>query len=121
MQGTYLTHSFYHVGGDDADKATRVSFPFPVQLVYISAVCDANTSFVLDVGHANATADPDAYLDNKTVTGAVAPTVFDRADFVGGENIHIPANTVITVAIDHDGGEGTDGANMVVNLLFTEG
>ncbi len=121
MQGNRLVHSFYHAGGDDADKATQVTFPFPVQLVGISAICDATTSFILDVGYGGASPDADAYLDNKTVTGGTAPTVFDRSDFVGGENIHIPANTVITVAIDHDGGDGTDGTNMIVTLVFTEG
>lgn len=121
MQGTYLSHSFYHAGGDDADKATRVTFPFPVQLVYVTAVCDADTSFILDVGYGGASPDADAYLDGVTVTGATAPTVYDKDDFVGGQPIHIAANTIITVAIDHDGGDGTDGTNMIVNLLFTEG
>ncbi len=116
MQGTYLTHSFYHAGGDDADKATRVLFPFPVQLVNVAAVTDANTSFILDVG---TEADPDAYLDGVTV--AAGTTIYDKDDYVGGNPVHIDANTIIVVSIDHDGGDGTDGTNMIVNLLFTEG
>lgn len=120
MQGTYLPISLNYLDAALAANHTyRVSFPFPVQLVYVNAACADSTSFILDIGTA---ADTDAWLDGVTVTGAAATTTgFDRADFVGGEHPHIDANTEIVISIDYDGGAGGDAADVSLTVLFTEG
>ncbi len=102
-----------------ANFAYRFQAPFNLQLVKVSAACDASTSFVLDVGTA---ADSDAYLDGKTVTGAAATsTEYTRSDFVNGEYPKIADGDEVHVTVDYDGGGGTDGAGVSITLWLTEG
>jgi hypothetical protein len=93
--------------------------PCDLQLVKVSANCDVNTSFILDIGTEG---DVDAYLDAKTITGATATnTEKGKADFVGTEYPHIVDGTEVRVSIDYDGGAGTDAAGVSILLTFTEG
>lgn len=102
-----------------ADTFRRVQFPFPVQLVGVTATCDSSTSFILDVG---IELDPDSALDGVTVTGNDATqTSFGRTDFVGDEYPTFAANTSIRTTVDYDGGAGGDAANVNITLIFTEG
>jgi hypothetical protein len=102
-----------------ANDDHHIKFPFDVQLVGVNAACDNATSFILDIGTA---ADPDAYLDGVTVTGAADTTTsYGRADFVNGEYPHIAKNTEVLISVDYDGGAGNDAAGVAINLFFTEG
>ncbi len=93
--------------------------PCGMQLVHVSAICDASTSFILDVG---TTADPDAYLDAVTVTGhATDPSEFDQDDFVNGQYPVIAQGDQVQVSVDYDGGAGTDAADVRMVLTFLEG
>jgi len=117
MQGSLLNKHFAIDGTLTADAKRRFQAPFDLQLVRVNAGCDNATSFILDIG---SEADADAYLDGVTVTGAAATTtLYDQDDFVGGEFPVIPAGTEVAVAIDYDGGPGTDGAGVHVDLWFT--
>lgn len=120
MQGLYLPVSINYLDAAlAANQVHRFKFPFPVQLVYVSACAADTTSFILDIGSA---ADTDAYLDGVTVTGAAATTTaYTRADFVGAQFPHIAANTEIVISIDYDGGAGGDAADVSILALFTEG
>lgn len=102
-----------------ANATYRLSLPFPVTLEAVNAACADTTSFILDIGTA---ADPDAYLDGVTVTGAAATTTdFGRANFVGGEYPHIPAGTEWLVSVDYDGGAGGDASDVSVTLILSKG
>ena len=102
-----------------ANQTYRVRLPFGVTIEGVSAAAADTTSFILDIGTA---ADPDAYLDGVTVTGAAAATtLYGRSDFVNGEYPHIPAVTEILVSIDYDGGAGGDAADVSLTLILTEG
>lgn len=120
MQGTYIPICLNFLDAALAANATyRVAFPFPVQLVAVNAACADTTSFILDIGTA---ADPDAYLDGVTVTGAAATTTaYGRSDFVNGEFPHVAASTELLISIDYDGGAGGDASDVSVTVLFTEG
>ncbi len=102
-----------------ADYVRRFQLPVGATLVAVNAGADNSTSFILDIGSA---ADADAYLDGVTVTGAASTTtMYGRSDFVDGEYPHIAANGEVVVTIDYDGGAGTDGAGVHVDLYFREG
>ena len=95
--------------------------PFDMQLVKVSAICDASTSFILDIGE-NDTPDLDAYLDGVTVTGdATDGTEYTESDFVNDQHPHIAAGTDVIVSVDYDGGAGTAAANVSILLTFSEG
>jgi hypothetical protein len=102
-----------------ADAKFRFRAPIGMQLVGVGAACDNGTSFILDIGTA---ADPDAHLDEKTVTGATSTTtLFGRGDLPGGEFPHWVAGEEILVSIDFDGGAGGNAANVSIVLWLTEG
>lgn len=114
-----FTESVVVPGTLAADVSRVLVFPYPVQLVGVSGRTDNTTSFILDIG---TEADPDAYLDGVTITGAATgKTQFGRTDFVGDEYPHIPENTPIKVSVDFDGGAGGNSANVDVQLYFTQG
>lgn len=119
MLGTHIPFPILIPGTLAADVSFRFKAPIGMQLVGVGAGCDDTTSFILDVGTA---ADPDAYLDGKTVTGAAAmTTAFGQSDFVGGEFPHWTAGTEVLVSIDFDGAAGGDAANVSILLWLTEG
>jgi len=119
MQGNLFVISHFVAGTLSADAVKRMSFPFGVTLIGANAGCDNTTSFLLNFG---TVADPDAYIDDVTVTGAAATTTdVGTADLVDGEPMHIAANTELLLTIDYDGGAGGDSANVDVHLFFREG
>lgn len=119
MQGSHFTIPLFIPGTLTANAPLQFQAPFPFIIEKVSAACDASTSFILDIGTA---ADPDAYLDGKTVTGAAdTSTMYDEDDFVNAQHPHVPAGTEVTLDIDYDGGAGTDAANVTVILFCCEG
>lgn len=119
MLATHIPFPILIPGALAADAKFRFKAPIGMQLVGVNAACDNATSFILDIGTAD---DPDAWLDEKTVTGATATTtVFGRGDFAGGEFPHWAAGAEILVSIDFDGGAGGNAANVSIILWLTEG
>lgn len=119
MQGSYIHFGWFLVGSLDVpgDQFREFKAPFDMQLVYVSGNAANTTTCVVDIGTA---ADPDAYLDGVTLTGATAvPNEWVRADFVDGEYPVIPADTVVQITIDHDGGAGADVDDLNLDLWFT--
>ena len=119
MQGNHLLLPLNYLDAALAANQThRIRLPFAVTLVGVNAAAADATSFILDIGTA---ADPDAYLDGVTVTGAAATTtLYGLADFVGDEYPHIPANTEWLVSVDFDGGAGGDAADVSITLILAE-
>ncbi len=121
MQGNHLFLPIIIPGTLTADVEFEFKAPFDMQLVKVSANCDASTSFILDIGE-NDTPDTDAYLDGVTVTGhATDNTEYDLDDFVNDTYPRISDGDDVVVTIDYDGGAGTDAANVSILLVFTEG
>lgn len=119
MQGNHLLLPIIVPGTLTADVSFEFIAPFDMQLVKVSANCDADLTFILDIG---TTSDTDAYLDAKTVTGhATTSTEYDRDDFVDTQYPHITDGTHVVATIDYDGGAGDDSANISLLLVFTEG
>ena len=119
MQGNLFALPIHVPGTLTADVTFRFQAPFDMQLVKVTAGCDNALTFILDIGTA---ADPDAYLDAVTVTGATATTTeYDRTDFVDDQYPHISDGDEVVVTIDYDGGAGSDSANVSVVLWFYEG
>ena len=119
MQGSYLHFGWFLIGSMDTpgDQFREFTAPFDLQLVAISANAANTTTCVMDIGTA---ADPDAYLDGVTVTGATGvPTEYGQADFVGAQYPAIPKGTVVQITIDHDGGAGADVDDLNLDLWFT--
>ena len=117
MQGSLIHFGFKVDGTLTADNVRRFQAPVDLQLVKVNAGADNATSFILDIGTA---ADTDAYLDGVTVTGATSTTTdFGQTDFVDDEFPAIPDGTEVVITIDYDGGAGTDGAGVHVDLWFT--
>jgi hypothetical protein len=119
MQGNLFVMQLFIEGTLTGDVTRRFSLPVGATLIGANAGCDNATSFILDVGTA---ADADAYIDAATITGAAATTTdIAASDLVDGEPMHIDANTEVVITIDYDGGAGTDGAGINVDLFFREG
>lgn len=119
MQGNLFVMQLFIEGTLTADVTRRFSLPVGATLIGANAGCDNATSFILDVGTA---ADADAYIDGETITGAAATTTdLAASDLVDGAPMHIDAGTEVVITIDYDGGAGTDGAGIHVDLFFREG
>ena len=119
MQGNHLSVPIFVPGTLTADVHYEFIAPFDMQLERVSANCDNALTFILDIG---TTADTDAYLDAKTVTGAtVASTEYGLADFVDAAYPHIAKGTHVVATIDYDGGSGNDSAGVSLLLTFGEG
>jgi hypothetical protein len=119
MLSTHIPFPIMVPGVLAADAKFRFQAPIGLQLVGVGAACDNGTSFILDIGTA---ADPDAYLDEKTVTGATSTTtVFGRSDFPSSEFPHWAAGGEVLVSIDFDGGAGGNATNVSIVLWLTEG
>ena len=119
MQGLHFPVTIFVPGTLSANMHFEFKAPFDMTLLKVSANCDANTSFILDIG---TTANDDAYLDAVTVTGnATSSTEYDEDDFVNDQHPHIPAGTYVAATIDYDGGAGNDAAGVSLLLTFGEG
>lgn len=119
MQGSLVLVPIFVPGTLTANMHFEFASPSDLQLIEVSANCDANTSFILDIGE-NDTPDTDAYLDAATVTGhATANTKFTRTDFVGDQYPSIDKGDDVVVTIDYDGGDGNDAAGVSILLTFT--
>jgi hypothetical protein len=118
MQGTQFVVSQHITGTLAANVDMRFTFPFPVQLIAVSAVGSNANNGILDIGPST---DTDGYLDGKDIGDSQVPAVFDKDDFVGTEFPHIAANTVICASLDFDGAGGTAAHDYTLVMVFTEG
>jgi len=117
MQGSYIHMGIQYLGALTGNQFREFKAPFDMQLVKVSGNAANTTSCIIDIGTA---ADTDAYLDGVTLTGATAvPSDWVRADFVNGEYPAIPADTVVQINIDYDGGDGGDVDDLNLDLWFT--
>jgi hypothetical protein len=119
MQGNIFVLTKSVPGTLTANASMRFKFPFGATLIGANAYTDNALTFILDFGTA---ADPDAYIDEVTITGATGTTTeIAPSSFVDGAPVHIPAGTECLLSIDYDGGGGNDSANVDVHLFFREG
>ncbi len=121
MQGKHVLIPIIVPGTLTANVDYSFKAPFDMQLVKVSSITDASTTFILDICE-NDTPDLDAYLDGKTVTGhATVATEYGESDFVGAVFPHITKGTQVIASIDYDGGASSDSANVSILLTFAEG
>ena len=119
MQGTRFAVSYHTAGTLAANHSFIFKFPFPVQLISVSAAASNASSAILDVGYTGAL---EAYLLNMDVGDSnVAAIKDENSDFVGGEFPHIAAQTNIIATLDYDGASGTAAADFTLVMVFTEG
>ncbi len=118
MQGNRITYSYHTAGALAANHTFIFTLPFDAQLVHVSAVGSNANDGLIDIG---TPADPDLYLDNKSIGDSSAPAEFDRNDFVGGEFPHILAGTVVQASLDYDGAAGVATQNYTLVMTFMEG
>ena len=119
MQGNLFVMQLFIEGTLTGDVTRRFSLPVGATLIGANAGCDNATSFILDVGIAT---DTDSLIDAQTITGAAATTTdIEASSLVDGAPMHIDAGDEIVITIDYDGGAGTDGAGIHVDLFFREG
>lgn len=105
-----------HIGGTLTGTAARAfQLPFAAQLTAVQVSAAANTDSKLNLGTA---ADEDAYVDDVSLPASGATLVLRRGDFVGGQNIHLPAGSVVVAKVTKG---GTAAADVTVFLNFTEG
>ena len=117
MQGSMIHFGLYLDGTLLADTVREFKAPFDLQLVKVGGQAGNTTTGVIDIG---TVADPDAYLDGVTLTGATGvATLWGQSDFVDGEYPLIPADTQVQITIDYDGGGGGDIADVNLDLWFT--
>ena len=117
MQGSMIHFGWYLDGTLLADTVREFKAPFDLQLVRVGGQASNTTSCILDIGTA---ADPDAYLDGVTLTGATAvPTEYGQTDFVDDQYPVIAQGTVVQITVDYDGGGGGDVADLNLDLWFT--
>ena len=122
MQGTVFPIHFRVFGALTADEYFQFKAPFELQLIQVDGNAANTTTCIIDIG---TVADADAYLDNKTLTGATdTPTTWDRDDFVAdsngvGQYPAIPKDTVVEIAVDYDGGAGGNVDDLMLTLWFT--
>ena len=117
MQGSMIHFGLFLIGALTGDQFREFKAPFDLQLVRVSGNAANTTSCIIDIGTA---ADTDAYLDGVTLTGATAvPTNWVQSDFVDGQYPAIPADTVVQITIDFDGGDGGNVDDLNLELWFT--
>jgi hypothetical protein len=119
MQGTRVTYTYHTAGTLAANHSFVFTLPFDAQLVHVSAVGSNTNNGILDVGYTGAL---EAYVKDKDIgDGGVPGCVDDPSEFVGSNNPHIAAGTVIVATLDYDGASGTAAADFTLVLTFTEG
>ena len=117
MQGSMIHFGWFLKGALIADEVREFKAPFDMQLVKVGSQSANTTSCIIDIG---TVADPDAYLDEATLTGATGvASLLGQSDFVGGEFPAIPAGTQVQITIDFDGGGGGDVDDLNLDLWFT--
>lgn len=116
MQGSYFPFTFFFPGTLAANVTGYLTLPFPAQLVAVQAgASNAHSTAQVKLG---STTDDDAYLVLKDIGKSKSFKSFRRADFVGGQNVHFAAGSVIEYTIT----KGTTAAADVTLILWlTEG
>lgn len=119
MQGDHFTVSYHTAGTLAANHSFIFKFPFPVQLVGVSAAASNASSGILDVGYTGAL---EAYVANMDVGDSSVAAILDEpGDYEGDNYPHIAANVNIIATLDYDGAAGTAAADFTLVLTFTEG
>ena len=117
MQGSMIHFGWFLIGALTGDQVREFKAPFDMQLVKVGGQAANTTSCILDIG---TVADPDAYLDAVTITGATGvATLLGQSDFVDGEYPIIPADTQVQITVDFDGGAGGNVDDLNLDLWFT--
>lgn len=117
MQGSIFHFGFYFDGAMAADTVREFKAPFDMQLLKVGSQAGNTLTCILDIG---TVADPDAYLDGVTITGATGVAeLLGQSDFVDGQYPAIPADTQVQITIDFDGGSGGNVGDLNLDLWFT--
>ncbi len=118
MDGMRIVVPVHFHGTMAANGTFRWLTPCGLTLTHVSAAGSNTNTAEVKVGKSD---DDDAYMAAKDV-GDGAALGYDRADFVGGENPHIPAGTTVLVTVDYNGaGNTTAVADCSVVMTFLEG
>jgi len=117
MQGTYFPLSVFFPGTMGADVTGYLTVPFDAQLVAVQAgASNAHNKSEVKLG---TTADDDAWLVAKETGKSKAFALWKRKEFVGGQNLHFAAGSVIEFTVTK--GATTAAQNVTLILWFTEG
>lgn len=117
MQGSYFPLTVHFSGTMAADATGYLTVPFNAQLVAVQAgASNAHNKSEVKLG---TTTDDDAYLVAKETGKSKAFALWRRGDFVGGQNIHFAAGSVIEFTVTK--GATTAAQNVTLILWFTEG
>lgn len=118
MQGKHLLFTVHIPGTLAANITFHFKAPFDLQLVGVQAVATNDSDATLALGTTSSAA---AYLAAAVIGDSSVPVEKTKANFVGGQPIHIADGTVILGTLDFDGAGGTAAANVTITLIFTEG
>ena len=116
----------YHIPGTlAANVSIKFTVPFDCQLIHVSAVGSNANDGLLTIGDS---ADADEYLTSSSIGDSGTPVEFDHDDFVDADGNshnryypHIADGTIVAIALDFDGAEGTATDDFTIVLTFTEG
>ena len=116
----------FHVPGTlSADVSIKWTAPCDCQLLHVSAVGSNENNGLITVGDS---ADADEYVQSSSIGDSGTPVDFDYDDFYdsGGSQPgvyypHIAAGTIVAIALDYDGSNGTATDDFTVVLTFSEG
>ena len=116
----------FHVPGTlTANLSLKWTAPCDCTLLHVSAVGSNANNGLITIGDS---ADADEYLAAASIGDSGTPAEFDGDDFVDTSgNTHscyyprIVAGTIIAVALDYDGSNGTATDDFTLVMTFAEG
>ena len=116
----------YHVPGTlSADLAITFTAPMDCTLLHVSAVGSNANDGLLTIGDSD---DADEFLTSSSIGDSHTPAEFDGDDFVdtSGDTHNryyprIAKDTIVKIALDHDGDGGTATNDFTLVLTFAEG
>lgn len=115
MKGSYFPITFHVSGTLTADISSTVAFPFGVQLTGVQVSSSGATDSKVKIGTPS---NDTAYMTARDSGASKAIKSYDRADFSGGENVHLSPGSLLQLTVT----KGTTAAKDVTAiLLFTEG
>ncbi len=120
MDGMRLVVPVHFHGTMAANGTFRWLTPVGLTLTHVSVAGSNTNTATVAIGNTD-TGKEAAYMAAKDA-GDAAAAGYDRADFVDGENPHIPAGTTLLVTVDFNGaGNTTAIADCSVVMTFVEG
>ena len=109
---------FHTAGALAANHLIEWTAPFNCQLIHASAVASNDSDATLQLG---TSAAAEAYIASAVIGDSGTPAEWNRTDFFGAQFPHIAKGTIISIALDFDGGSGTAAQDFTIVLTFTEG